>query len=140
MGVDPDPSLHRLLQVLLDLVWLCCRDEEGGGEGRGIYRLSQCAVEVLCYLLNQAPLLPDIGVCKGGKGHLLHKREVVLMDEEAVELDGKVEDEKEKDNVEGETSGECSNLLWLGEPMPAPPKARTMTLFLFQGPPSAEDV
>ena len=58
------------------------------------------------------------------------------MDEEAVELDGKVEDEKEKDNVEGETGGECSNLLWLGEPMPAPPKARTMTLFLFQGPPS----
>ena len=134
MAVDPDPSLHRLLQVLLDLVWLCCRDEEGGGEGRGIYRLSQCAVDVLCYLLNQAPLLPDIGVCKGGKGHLLHKREVVLMDEEAVELDRKVEDKR--DNVEGETSGECSNLLWLGEPMPAPPKARTITLFLFQGPPS----
>ena len=58
------------------------------------------------------------------------------MDEEAVELDRKVEDEKEKDNVEGETSGECSNLLWLGEPMPASPKARTMTLFMFQGPPS----
>ena len=58
------------------------------------------------------------------------------MDEEGVELDGKVEDEKEKDNVEGETSGECSNLLWLGEPMPASPKARTMTLFMFQGPPS----
>ena len=56
------------------------------------------------------------------------------MDEEAVELDRKVEDKR--DNVEGETSGECSNLLWLGEPMPAPPKARTITLFLFQGPPS----
>ena len=54
------------------------------------------------------------------------------MDEEAVELDRKVEEKKEKDNVEGE----CSNLLWLGEPMPASPKARTMTLFLFQGPPS----
>ena len=56
------------------------------------------------------------------------------MDEEAVELDRKVEDKR--DNVERETSGECSNLLWLGEPMPASPKARTMTLFMFQGPPS----
>ena len=58
------------------------------------------------------------------------------MDEEAVELDGTVEDKKKKENVEGETGGECSNLLWLGEPTPAPPKARTITLFLFQGPPS----
>ena len=60
------------------------------------------------------------------------------MDEEAVELDRKVEDKR--DNVEGETSGECSNLLWLGEPTPAPPKARTITLFLFQGPTSVKDV
>ena len=53
------------------------------------------------------------------------------MDEEAVELDRKVEEKKEKDNnVEGETGGECSNLLWHGEPMPAPPKARTITLSL----------
>ena len=60
------------------------------------------------------------------------------MDEEAVELDRKVEDKR--DNVEGETSGECSNLLWLGEPMPASPKARTVTLFLFYSPTSGEDV
>ena len=62
------------------------------------------------------------------------------MDEEAVELDRKVEEKKEKDRVEGESDGECSNLLWLGEPMPASPKARTVTLFLFYSPTSGEDV
>ena len=82
----------------------------------------------------QAPLLPDIGVCKGGKGHLLHKREVVsqgeMGEEEVGEKGGRREEMMEKSGGgggEGEEKEDCKTFLWLGEPAPLPPKARLLS-------------
>ena len=79
----------------------------------------------------QAALLPDIGVCKGGEGHLLHKREVVREGENGEEKEEEVDKggrKEEKSKGEGETEEkDCKTFLWLGEPAPPTPKARLLS-------------
>lgn len=69
-------------------------------------------------------------MCKGGKGHLLHKREVVRQEgeEEMAEKGERREKimEKSGGGGEGEEEG-CKAFLWLGEPAPPPPKARLLS-------------
>ena len=138
-------NLWTWIQILLYLVffeffWLWCgfvakmkkevgreREEvglrsDGGGDGDG-HHLGDGDVDL------QAALLPDIGVCKGGEGHLLHKREVVREGEneekEEVDKGGRKE---EKSEGEGEKEeNDCKTFLWLGEPAPPPPKARLLS-------------
>ena len=134
-------NLWTWIQIPLYLVffWLWCgfvakmkkevgreREEVGlrsdGGSGSDGHHLGDGDVDL------QAALLPDIGVCKGGEGHLLHKREVVREGENGEEKEadkgGRKEEKSEGEGEEEEK--DCKTFLWLGEPAPPPPKARLL--------------
>ena len=72
----------------------------------------------------QTPLLPDIGVCNGGQGHLFHKREVVREGENGEDDEG---GRKERGEGGEKEEKDCEVVHWLGEPAPPPPKARLIS-------------